>query len=177
MPPVPVVPAWQTFNNERVTDPLAGPRIKQLREAKGWTQAQLAKEAGVAANTVGGLENGRQTRWEQFAKICIALGVSPQAVLTGFGLPEDYSLLRRAKLSDEAIRVGKRYQLADTVVRLAVEQLLRAGNRNPMLRLWQRLEALDPQRKETLLLSLAQHEQSFAEERRAKSGKSKPPKP
>ncbi len=33
-------------------------RIKEAREAKGWTQAQLAEEMGVSRKTVNTVENG-----------------------------------------------------------------------------------------------------------------------
>lgn len=33
-------------------------RIKQARETKGWTQAQLAEEMGVSRKTVNTVENG-----------------------------------------------------------------------------------------------------------------------
>ncbi len=33
-------------------------RVKQAREAKGWTQAQLAEEMGVSRKTVNTVENG-----------------------------------------------------------------------------------------------------------------------
>lgn len=165
------------FKNGREMDPLVGPRVVRQRERKGWTQQGLAKEAGVAPNTVNGLENGKNTRWEKFQKIAIALGVTTTALQTGEGLPEDNPLSKKLRLSDEALRIGKRFQDADTDVRLAVDQLLRAGNRDPMFRLWQRVEALDAHRRETLLLSLTQHEKSLAEERRARANKRKPKKP
>jgi len=34
-----------------------GPRIKVLREAQHWTQAQLATRVGVAKNTINRVEN------------------------------------------------------------------------------------------------------------------------
>jgi transcriptional regulator with XRE-family HTH domain len=34
-------------------------QIRELREAKGWTQGQLAEHAGVTRATVNRLENGR----------------------------------------------------------------------------------------------------------------------
>ena len=38
-----------------------GSRIKELRLAKGWTQAQLAAEAGVQLDTLRQWERGRRT--------------------------------------------------------------------------------------------------------------------
>lgn len=173
---VAVVTNVLSFKNRREMDPLVGPRVLQLRERKGWTQELLAKQAGVATNTVNGLENGKQTRWKQFEKIAVALGVTTKALQTGDGLPEHNPLAKKLRLSDEALRIGKRFQEADTDVRLAVDKLLRAGNRDPMFRLWHRIEALDARRRETLLLSLAKHEKTLAEERRARTSKRKPQK-
>ncbi len=33
-------------------------RVRELREQKGWTQAKLAKKAGVHVNTIQRIENG-----------------------------------------------------------------------------------------------------------------------
>jgi transcriptional regulator with XRE-family HTH domain len=134
----------------------------------------LAKEAGVAPNTVNGLENGKQTRWEKFQKIATALNVTTDALLTGNGLPVDNPLAKKLRLSDEALGIAKRFQEAETQIRLAVDQLLRAGTRDPMLRWWQRIEALDAARRETLLLDLVQNEKALADERRSRSRKRQP---
>lgn len=38
-----------------------GRRIKQLREAKGWTQEELAERSGVSAQAVSHYETGRRS--------------------------------------------------------------------------------------------------------------------
>ena len=47
-------------------------RLKQLREAKGWSQARLAEEAGVTREYIARLETGRHdpplSRVEALAK-------------------------------------------------------------------------------------------------------------
>jgi transcriptional regulator with XRE-family HTH domain len=178
MTQVAVVSNVLAFKNRREMDPLVGPRVERQRARKGWTQAVLAQKAGVATNTVNGLENGKSTRWPQFQKIAAALGVTTKALQTGEDLPEDNPLAKKLRLSDEALRIGKRFQEADTEIRLAVDRLLRAGNRDPMFRLWQRIEALnDARRRETLFSSLAQHEQAVADEKRARAAKRKPTQP
>lgn len=175
MQQVTVVSNVLAFKNRREMDPLVGPRVVRQRDRKGWTQEVLAQKAGVATNTVNGLENGKNTRWPQFQKIAAALGVTTEALQSGHGLPEDNPFAKKLRLSDEALRIGKRFQEAETEIRLAVDQLLRNGNRNPMFRLWQRIEGLDARRRETLLLSLAQDEKALADERRAKTEKRKKP--
>ena len=36
-----------------------GNRVRELREAKGWTQAQLAEKVGVARQSIISIEKGR----------------------------------------------------------------------------------------------------------------------
>lgn len=159
-------------DNARVIDPLVAARVRNLRERRGWKQADLAKRAGVATNTVGGLEHGRQTRWIQFEKIARALGTTPDAIQRGEGVTEDNPLLK--KLNDEDLRIGNQYHDAETPIRFVVEQTLRLGARDPMVHLWMRFEQLDPRRRETFLQSLEQHEKALAEERAAKNKPKKP---
>lgn len=57
-------------------------RIKQLREARGWSMSTLGKALGVEAPTVNKLEKGETqltTRWMK--RIATALGVHPMAIL------------------------------------------------------------------------------------------------
>jgi transcriptional regulator with XRE-family HTH domain len=54
-------------------------RIKELREARGMTRAQLAAAVGVRQATINDLENGH-TREDTLAlidRLCEALSVSP----------------------------------------------------------------------------------------------------
>ena len=50
-------------------------RVKELREAKGWTQAQLAARAKVERSTIQNIESGRVQRPNSLAHIADALGV------------------------------------------------------------------------------------------------------
>jgi putative transcriptional regulator len=50
-------------------------RLKELREAKGWTQAQLAARAKVERSTIQNIESGRVQRPNSLAHIADALGV------------------------------------------------------------------------------------------------------
>lgn len=162
----------KSLNNERVkVDPLVRARVTILRERKGWTQAELAAEAGVATNTVGGLEKGRNTRKPQYEAIVAALGVTPRALETGDGLTVDNPIVKGLRISDEALRWGKKYQEADTDIRLAAAQLLKLAHQDPMLILWLRLygpHGLNAHRRETVLISIDTQEKSQAAERAEK---------
>jgi transcriptional regulator with XRE-family HTH domain len=159
-----VVSSRRPPENERVIDPLIRARVKDLRERQGLTQAQLAAKAGVAPNTVGGLEAGRQTRWPQFELIAKALGVTTHALHTGEGLTDENPLAKRLRLSDEALRHAKRFQDSETRTRLVAKELLRLGRRHPMWQLWDRVNSLGAHRRETLFLRLAEDEKAHAEE-------------
>lgn len=50
-------------------------QLRQARKAKGWSQAQLAQEAGLAPNTVMRLESGQKVRPGSLTAAMAALGV------------------------------------------------------------------------------------------------------
>ena len=54
-------------------------RLKELREARGLTQAKLAKLAGVRQATINDLEHGhsRRNTLQLIDRLCSALGVEP----------------------------------------------------------------------------------------------------
>ncbi len=49
--------------------------LRQLRKAKGWSQAELGKRAGVAQTQISAFERGIEPTLESGIKICRALGV------------------------------------------------------------------------------------------------------
>lgn len=56
-----------------------GARVRELREAKGWSQEQLGFKSGLHRNYVGGIERGeRNVGIENLARLAKALGVSPR---------------------------------------------------------------------------------------------------
>ncbi len=58
-------------------------RLRDLREAKGWTQADLAEKAGLTKDGVARLEQGtRSPVWETVVTLCQALEVSCDSFLT-----------------------------------------------------------------------------------------------
>lgn len=95
-------------------------RIRELREANGWTQAQLGKRIGVAKTTITGYE--REDRQPTPATIC--------ALCDLFGCTADY-LLGRAEspmqvISDEDARILAAYHAASVRDRALVDQILAA---------------------------------------------------
>lgn len=58
-----------------------GARLRELREEKGITQAELAEKAGLAAETVAQLERARyEPSWNSVIALADALGVSTEAL-------------------------------------------------------------------------------------------------
>lgn len=99
-------------------------QVREARNQRGWTQARLAAEAGVAENTVMKLEQGqRATQPAKVRKILDALGVAPaMSVIDLEGIPEDVQIFltvaaQRLKVMDEAER---NRVLADLYPRLLI---------------------------------------------------------
>jgi transcriptional regulator with XRE-family HTH domain len=64
-------------------------RIRELREARGWTTEQLGKEAGTTGATISRLEGGeRKLTVEWMQKIAHALKVAPTDLLDNAALAE-----------------------------------------------------------------------------------------
>lgn len=51
-------------------------RIRAARQARGWTQTELADKAGVSPRTIYAVERGRSCRQATKRRILAALGVS-----------------------------------------------------------------------------------------------------
>lgn len=99
-------------------------RIRELREANGWTQTQLGKRIGVAKTTITGYE--REDRQPTPATIC--------ALCDLFGCTADYLLGRSVSplpvISPEDAAVLEAYHALPLEIRKAVDGLLepyRAG--------------------------------------------------
>lgn len=56
-------------------------RVKQLREAKGWSQETLSTKAIMSLKTISSIENGASARISTVGKLAKALGVEPSALL------------------------------------------------------------------------------------------------
>ena len=54
-------------------------RVKELREARGWSQAELARRARIRPNTLGIIEKGKAKRIDLDAleRLADALDVAP----------------------------------------------------------------------------------------------------
>ena len=93
-------------------------RIRELREANGWTQAQLGKRIGVAKTTITGYE--REDRQPTPATIC--------AFCDLFGCTADYLLGRSASplpvISPEDAAVLDAYHALPLELRRAVDAIL-----------------------------------------------------
>lgn len=66
-----------------------GQRVRLLRDGRGWTQAELAKRAGLSQPTVANFERGRTTGGlaVTLAKLARALNVNQDWLRTGKGDP------------------------------------------------------------------------------------------
>lgn len=78
-------------------------RLKTEREAKGWTQPELAEKSRVKQSFIGALEARNQKNSSWLPELAYALGVDAYWLKTGKGartggvtLTEDESLLLRA---------------------------------------------------------------------------------
>jgi len=58
-------------------------RVREARKSKGWTQAELAKEAGVGQSAIGNIEAGKRSNPQTLTAIGAALGRRPKWLLRG----------------------------------------------------------------------------------------------
>lgn len=72
-----------------------GDRVKQAREAKGWSQSDLAEQAGVSRQAIFSVETGetKTMRPENLFRAADALGVKARWLATGEG-PKSPELAR-----------------------------------------------------------------------------------
>jgi transcriptional regulator with XRE-family HTH domain len=68
--------------------PDIGERVQNVRRLRMWTQARLAREAGISPTTISGIETGKIGRphFGTIGKLALALGVEPEELL-GSGEP------------------------------------------------------------------------------------------
>jgi len=122
MPRQPTPPAYSArFDSKAVGD-----HVKHLRELNGWSQGELARQAGVAKQAISNLERGTVTAsLTTLAAISNAIGIDVMDVIeVGFRATD----LPRRKLRSSAISLLDK--LADDNLELAIRQL-------KALRAWQ----------------------------------------
>lgn len=63
-------------------DPFLARKLKELREAKGWTRCRLTRTAGVSNSVVALIEEGRRLdpAWSTVQALATALGVPTDAL-------------------------------------------------------------------------------------------------
>jgi transcriptional regulator with XRE-family HTH domain len=67
-----------------------GPRVRYLREARGWTQERLAQEAGVSKSFISEMEHDRRNpSAEKLLEIASVLGASLDFIMKGEGTTEE----------------------------------------------------------------------------------------
>jgi diguanylate cyclase (GGDEF)-like protein len=66
-----------------------GKRVKELRNARGWTQEELAEQAEISPRTVEKLEAGKSVRHRTLMSVAEALGVSRQDIEAPAPAPKD----------------------------------------------------------------------------------------
>lgn len=80
-----------------------GDKIKALREAKGWTQVELAQRSGVSQQTIGKIEVNGSREPKTLPRIAAALGESVESILGSIsgpaGQPRKVVTLKREKPS------------------------------------------------------------------------------
>jgi transcriptional regulator with XRE-family HTH domain len=70
-----------------------GAQVRQARKQRGMTVQELADAAGVAKNTVTGVELGRNTRPGNLRAVLDALGIEPLVAQIKDGYPDDIQLI------------------------------------------------------------------------------------
>ena len=62
-------------------------RVRELREARGWSQRELARRAGVRQATLSAIENEQTTGidFETLERLAEALGVDPAFLIAKQG--------------------------------------------------------------------------------------------
>lgn len=76
-------------------------RIKEIREALGMTQAELARRVGAVQSQIGFLERGeRRLTVEWMGRIAAALGVAPQDLMNSPALQLGENEVERVDLGD-----------------------------------------------------------------------------
>lgn len=89
---------------------LLGSRLKQERLIRQWTQAELARRAGITASTLSNLEAGRNISLETLVQVAMVLGRTQE--LTALFQPRIQSIddIKRLEQAQQRQRIrGKKH--------------------------------------------------------------------
>jgi transcriptional regulator with XRE-family HTH domain len=98
-----------------------GKRIREAREEKGMSRADLVRATGVPYPTLAGLENGDQSSSTQLPAIAEALGVRSQWLASGKGLRNAASVQASHSVRPDFTKLSEAVYLA--------QQFLKALNK------------------------------------------------
>lgn len=99
-----------------------GERLAEVRSKKMWTQARLAREAGVSPTTVSGIETGRISRphFGTLSKLASVLDVDPRLLLSS---EENVGGESEARLSMEWARMAREEDFEREIEEASLESL------------------------------------------------------
>lgn len=115
--------------------PAAGQALTLVREAKGWTQRELAQASGVSQAVLSKAEGGVADLGDRVPQVAEALGCPP-GVLT-LGLPVSGAtvtcLHHRRRASHMGVKAQKRVQALAQLTRVTVTGLIAAAGQPPQV--------------------------------------------
>lgn len=105
-----------------------GACLRELRDARGWTQEELSERSGVPQTTVSSLESGRVTRTSDanMARLAKALGVPRRVLYAAAGLIETEEELQWIAQQPDALARAMAYVRANADVMDGFADLERA---------------------------------------------------
>lgn len=133
-------PEWRkhqevtSMNDEQRAE--LGQQIREARRARGWSQARLGENAGVAENTVLSIEKGNPAQSAKVRAVLDALDLVPPATVIALdGVTEDIRIfltvaLQRLRVLDEPDRARV---LADLYPRLLTLEAATTTESAPVL--------------------------------------------
>lgn len=83
-----------------------GLTIRSIRDARQWTQADLATRAGLKQSTISLVEQGRSQNPENLGKVAIALGYALSQLIAGAERLENQEGAMRG-IVDTAVEMGE----------------------------------------------------------------------
>lgn len=100
--------------------------VALLREARGWTQTDLAREAHLSQAVVSKLETGTvDLEGERLDQVAAALDCPPEILKTNMSMPNiEITCLHRRRASTMTVGTMKRIEAVTHLTRISVEGLL-----------------------------------------------------